>query len=360
MKQVISKKQFFIIVFIGFSITKLYVMPAVLAGFSKENLWFPTLLNFIWDLIFTLIIFSFISDTEHDYLTLLNSTFGTQTSKVIMLLYVIFFLFKAYVPIFEQKNSIELTFYETQPSLLTFMPFFIISFYIIIKGIYSYARSMEFLLSVSIIGFIIIFILSVSEGKYEYLLPVFSKPFSTTLYTEYNTLLWFGDSTYILFLLSYVKKPSEYKKTVCISYILCGIFTIIFLVVFYAIFGSIAERQYYALLKMSKYSLTLSNAGRFDYLATFLLALVSIFQTALPLILGSQLLNGVFDFKNKFLSPTILILLEITFSIITENDFFRSLNFIQTYITPFFIFMSYLIPFIVFVSQKRSVSYESI
>ena len=123
--------------------------------------------------------------------------------------------------------------------------------------------------------------------------------------------------------------------------------------VFYSIYGSIAERQYYAIMKMSKYSITLSNIGRFDYLASLLLLMVSVFQISLPLIFASISLNSCFAFKNKFISPFIVFAVEIAFSFLSQNDFFSVVNFTQKYTVWFFIIMTYVIPFILFLLVRR-------
>ncbi|MBR5438757.1 MAG: GerAB/ArcD/ProY family transporter [Clostridia bacterium] len=354
MEKSITSRQLAVITTVGFTITKLHILPASLSHFSKEALWLSALINIAIDFLLLLAVLKISNDAKNENVVLyFENKFGKNFTKVLCFIYALFFMLKTFIPIYEQKNSIELTFYETQPTFLTFMPFFIVAFYIVLKGVRPYARSMEISLWIFILGIAILFLLSSFSGNYSALLPIIPSNFSF-LNGSLKSLIWFGDPLLLLFFVGKVKRSENHDKKIITAYITYAVLTIIFLVVFYSIFDTIAERQYYASLKMSKYSISLSDIGRFDYLGAFLLSGINVFQVCLPLIFASILLSYCFNFKNKIIPALIVVLLEFIISILTQNDFFKSLSFIQNYAVYFFIIMTYLLPIIFLLKRRRN------
>ena len=352
MNSKITTRQLSIFIIIGFFITKIHALPALMANYVDESLYLPILINFLIDFLLLLVVIS-LNKSNETFLTLQQNTFGKVGGKIVCFFYFLFFMAKALVPIFEQESSIELTFYETQPLLITFLPYFAICFYFIIKGFKAILKSIEILLPFFIISIFVIVFLSLGEARFSSLLPLFSKSPMQILKSSLFTLIWFGDPIYILYFSGHLDFSKNYKKSVITSFIITAIFTTFFFILFYAVFDSISPRQYFAPIKMSKYSLTLSNIGRLDYLSSMILTLISTFITTLPLVFASLSLNDCFNFKNKFISPIIVVLLQFILAIITENDFLRSIKFISNYVVYFFIIMTYVLPFIIFLKAKR-------
>ncbi len=350
----ISTRQLFIIVSTGFTLTKLYIMPAYLSGIAKESMWLSATLNLVLDFFLLTLVLKIIKKTNnHSLLDSDLELFSPKITKFLCLAFAIFFIVKAFVPIVEQKNSIELTFYETQPTLLTFMPFFIVAFYIIIKGFKPFGRSYELCLWIYIFGISSILLLSVFAGDYKALLPIIGDEPINILKGSFYSLIWFGDPIYILFFAGYISKFNEGHKKLKWAYLIYSLSTIVILVVFYAVFDTIAPRQYYATLKMSKYSIALSNIGRFDYISAFMLAAMCVFQVCLPLLLANMCLNNFYNFKYPFVSPLIIISLEATFTILTEHNFLSTIDFISKYVVWFFIVMNYIVPIIFYLKTRR-------
>lgn len=356
----ITTRHLCIIIVVGFTLGKLYVLPALLAGMVGENMWLTTIINLIIDLLLLLMVCFILSRTNKTFYELLCYCFGNSGAKIISFLYALFFIGKAFIPIFEQKNTIELTFYETQPTLFTFMPFFIVAFYIAIKGLKPFAKSMEFCLWIFIFGLSVTTILALSAGDFSALLPVFSKSPKQLFTASFNSLLWYGDPVFLLYFIGHSTLHKKTTKNMVLSFVIYGAITLIIFIVFYAVFDSIAQRQYYAILKMSKYSITLSNIGRYDYIAALLLSAINVYQTSLPLLLGTIALNDCFSFKNKFTSPLIVFGVMITITLITQNHFFPSISFTQKYLIYFFVFMTYILPLIIFLLLIRRKSLWSL
>lgn len=354
MDKSVTSRQLAVITAVGFTITKLHILPASLAHFSNEALWLSALINILIDFLLLLLVLKLTREAKNENVILfLENKFGKTFAKTLCFLYAVFFMVKAFIPIYEQKNSIELTFYETQPTFLTFMPFFLVAFYVIYKGVRPYARSMEISMWLFVLGIAVLLLLSAFSGNYSSLLPIVPSN-ASFLNGSLKSLIWFGDPLYLLFFAGKIERSKNHDKNIIISFIIYAIITLAILVIFYSIFDVIAERQYYASLKMSKYSISLSDIGRFDYLGAFLLSGINVFQVCLPLIFASILLSYCFNFKNKVIPALIVTVLETLFSVLTQNDFFKSLNFIQNYAVYFFIVMTYLLPIIMLLKRRKT------
>lgn len=350
----LNSRQLCFIIITTATVSKLFFMPALLSGIAEEGLILSCLINYLIDFILLFIILKVYKNNENFcFFKMLESSYGKVVSKAIITLYALFFLFKVFIPMIEEKNSIELTFYETQPNVLTYIPIFAITFYVSLKGIKSFSRSMEIVTILFFVGISIILLLSFNVGDYDNLLPFFSKNPKSMLEGAFKTLLWFGDPIYILFFLNEIKKDNKMTKKVVISYLVSAIIILIVLTVFYAIFGSIAKRQFYAPIKMSKYSITLSNIGRFDYVGSLILSFASIFLIAMPLMFSSSLIKRVYSFKKAYTAPLIVNGLALLLTLVFENGFFSILRWFQNYGIFILITFTYLIPLITFIVYRR-------
>ncbi len=344
----INVRQLSIIIAVIFSVVKFFVLPAHVSGFSHEAGWMALFVNFSLDFLLLLICLYVVKNQPHAsvYETSVKF-FGKTFTKVVFVLYAVYFLLKAFIPILEQKNTISLTFYESQPTLLIFMPFFIVAFYIIIKGVNAFARSIEIISWLWAIGLLIIFALSIPAGKYASLLPLF-QPANKVLSGTINSLLWFGDPVIILFLAEFLSEKKDIYKKPIIAFIVATVITLLLVIVFYSVFQGISERQYYAPIKMSKYSITLSNIGRLDYFGSMMFSVVSVYGMTLPMLMATICINKVFSLKNNVIVPIIITVIELVAVYIFQNEIFTNIEFFQTYILPFMIIVCYLLPLILF------------
>ena len=94
--------------------------------------------------------------------------------------------------------------------------------------------------------------------------------------------------------------------------------------------------------------------GAIYLIIAFLLSGINVFQVCLPLIFSAILLAYCFNFKNKVIPCLIVVLIEFALSILTQNDFFKSLSFMQNYAVYFFILMTYLIPIIMLIKRRKN------
>ena len=74
----------------------------------------------------------------------------------------------------------------------------------------------------------------------------------------------------------------------------------LFLAVFFGVYGGLAPREHYAFSKIAQYFSALKTVGRIDLLLVYLLTLIFLLATILPILLSSYCLREVFGEKFKF------------------------------------------------------------
>lgn len=343
----------FVITF--FLATKIIILPSVLAGYAKESLWISALINLIIDGAMLFFILK-ISDKFDglSFFQILKENLGDLPTKIILFLYFIYFLLKAYSPIMEQKSFIEVALYETTHVVWIFAPIFLISTFFSYKGLKTVGRLADVLIWFTASAFSILISLSLPASKPSNLLPIIGIPIKSIFKGSWFTSLWYLDSTYILFLIGSFKRERLSKTKIMLSYGIFALAFILFLAVLYGEFGPLTKRQSFAPIKMGKYFLSVANSGRIDYVAGIALAIVCVFAVTLPLVFATLCLSHVFNFSHKIIPCIITNGIMATLFLTTQNYYFETFKIMQYFVVYFLVFMSYLLPLIlIFFKQGR-------
>lgn len=344
--------------FIAFSpLIKLFSMPSVLALLTEHDLWISACLNVIIDLITLFVLIYVARKTDKNYFEMLRDFFGNVGAKIICFIYILFFLLKSIVPITEQKNYLESTLYLSMPSFLYFFGFFIVAFYLSTKKLRVLGRLADVLFSFTISGFLTLIFLSLNNVDFTSILPIGAMGFRNIFAGSYHSFSWFGDAVYMVFFLGNFIKTKRFGIKIVASYLVNALLVIAFLIVFYGIFTSIAYRQRFALTEIAKYTTVISNTGRIDYLAIISLLFPLIISTSLPLFFASKILENIFNIKNKFISPLIVVGLAFLFVLIFNEYYYSIKGFILNALSFALLFFSNIFP-LIFIFTKNKEKYE--
>ena len=334
--------------------TKIIILPSVVASFSNESLCISALINLLIDggLLFFILK---MSDKFRGltFFQILKENLGDVPTKIILFLYFIFFILKAYSPIMEQKSYVEIALYETTHVVWIFAPIFLVSTFFAYKGLKTVGRLSDFLIWFLAFSFIILISLSIPVAKPSNLLPIIGVPLKNIFKGSFFSLLWHFDSTYLLFLIGCYKKESFSKTKIMSSFAICALAVLIFFAVLYSEFGPLTERQYFAPIKMGKYFLSISNSGRLDYIAGLALAIVCVFSITVPLVFAALCLTHVFNFKHKLIPCVITNGMSAILFLTTQNFYFETFKLLQYFGVYFLIFMAYILPFIMLFFKSR-------
>ena len=336
------------------AIGKMIVAPALGAKYADEALWISALINFIIDGAF--VVFALFLSEKFDGMTffeILETSFGKIFAKIVYFLFFIFFMVRAFIPIVEQKNYIEIALYETAPSVLTFLAFFLFSCFFCYKGIKSIARCSDITVWAAGFGIVVLLALSVPLTDMTNLMPLIGVPFGKILEGSKNTFVWYFDGVYILFLTGNFKKEKAYKRKIMLAYAVMAIVTIVYMMILYGEFGPITERQYFSPIQMGKSDVALSSVGRIDYIAGFVFAFVCVFTIATPLVFASYTLETVFEIRNKLI-PVFIVNGIALISLLVAHDYFIEIfRFLSKKAIWGYFAIAYVLPLITIFAKRQ-------
>ncbi len=281
----ISTRQLYFFLACVMPVGKLVFLPSLLARYAKNDLLFPMLISYLVQaaVVFAVLL---VSKNKCSLYELLKNTFGKAASIAILSVLSVFYFYAALVPLLEQRLFVQSVFYDTLPSLAAFAPFFVFSVYLCAKPLGSQGRVWDILGPIAVTGLAGILVLSIASTDFGALLPVGGGGFEGNLKALSAASGWFFDGAILLMLLGRIdyKKGTAWKGT--LFYLAGGAGVLLFLAVFYAVFGDFAANQYFAIAKTSKYFSGITVLGRIDFLFIYALALVMAFWAAVPLQAG--------------------------------------------------------------------------
>jgi len=338
------------------SVTKIVSMPSFLVSFAGRSLWISALLCFLLDLGLFIVLAHACKKYKCTFYELLCQNLNQTIAKIIMVILAIFFLLKAQFPILEEKFFVENTFYEEITSSFIFYPFILLCFYLCFKGLKLLKRTSFILALFSVLGLGLIIILTHKESSIINLLPLFQDSPKNIFLGSVNNLLFCGEGIYLLFFMGRTKNSNSLVLPLTFSLIAVYMAVISVIVSFYGVFGEVSMSKIFSLSQMSHYSLILSNVGRIDSIASFMIDFARLFALALPLILSAECLKCIFgeSTSSTLIVSGVLCALTLIFIIAFNEKNFFAFNLINKYLKYFFILINYILPpFILFFKEKN-------
>lgn len=323
--------------------SKFLEVPSLLAKNAEGDLLIPALLHFI---IQSAILFALLfaaSRSEQTLFERLNEKFGKGVI-VFYLLYAIYFVFAAILPLLDLEKYIYAVFFDTSPTVFSFGFFFIFSAYFCAKGIKSLGRAADICVFLFVIPFLALIGMSLTETDFTHLLPIFSNKFGDTMSALKYSVPHFSDAILLLPLIGNLKYKKGDTLKIMGGYATGAVSTLLFLAVFFSIFSSIAPREHYGFSKIAQYFPALSVVGRIDLLFVYLLTIVLLFFTCTPLLYSVDFTCRIIGTNKRSLFSAILNLSLFLFVLYCNKfyNFFYSL--ISGNLTLIFILIADMLP----------------
>ena len=261
---------------------KLLEVPSILASFTKGDLLLPAFLHYLLQTGLLIAVLIAASRLEEPLLLHLERRLG-KWINVFYILYSVFFLFYAVLPLLDVEKFVYAAFYDTSPTLFSFAAFFLFSAFLCTKGMKTLGRFSDFCLLLFLLPFFALLLLSLNEADATNLLPIFEQRFGHTVSAFTYTAPHFSDTVFLLPLIVNLRFEKGDGKKITLGYLFGGVCTLLFLGVFYGLYSTIAPREHYAFSKIAQYFPALSVVGRIDLIFVYLLCVVLFFYTATPL-----------------------------------------------------------------------------
>lgn len=298
MKAKISVRQICFILLIYTVASRLLLYPTSLTAACGRDLLFPALIDFLIQGIVIWAVAYLCSRTDKTFFALLKGGMGEVGARIVMGFFAAFFLLCALVPIFEQKLYVHAIFYDTVPSLLVFLPFFFFSVYAGSKGFDNMGRCADLCLPLFLISVSAILGMAAGEVKPSFLLPVLKTPANAVFGGALSTAFRFAEPCYLLMFMGRFSYKKGDAAKITLSYAGGALIVLLFLFVFYGIYGDIATSRQFAVSKISLFFSAIDTVGRIDLVALYILEIVMLFALVLNVQLAVQCLKDCSGVQN--------------------------------------------------------------
>lgn len=286
---------------------RLLELPRLLAEYAGGDLLLPALVGLINEFFAVFALFLTVKKLKKSIFQMVAERFGSGFSKTLYALYAAFFLLSSFVPLLDAEKFSHAAFSDASPTFFAFAPFFLLSGFVCVKGIKAIGRSADLTPLLFCIPLLGIFVMSVGQADFTALLPLFEKPVLKTAAATYKVLPHFLGGALAVPL---VGGAYEYKdgdgKRILPAYAVGAVITLLFLAVFYGVYGPLAPKTHYAVSKIAQYFPALAVVGRIDLLFVYAFTVVLFFYVALPLQLSVDCFVKATGFGNKPLISAVL------------------------------------------------------
>lgn len=294
----ISTRQVCFIMFAFTAVTKLLLYPTVLSLECGRDLLLPAVINFliggvvVWSLSFLA------SRTDKTFFQLLEGTFGNVVARIIYALFAVMFLFAALLPVFEQKQYVHAIFYDTAPSLTVFLPFLVFAVYVCSKKFTNIGRCADVCLPIFVFCMAALFAMSFTEVEWDNLAPMFRTPAKNIFGSALGSAYAFVEPCWLLMFLGHFKYKKGDAAKITLSYAGGAAVVLLFLAVFYGIYGAITPSRTFALARTSLFFPAIETMGRIDLILLFALEIVMLFAVVLNIQLAVHCVASTLNLKD--------------------------------------------------------------
>lgn len=323
----IKSRQLCFILIAYTAVTKLLVYPTVLASMCGRDLLIPAAINFI---IGALIIWSvsfLCSKTDKTFFELLQGTIGKIGAKIVYGFFAAFFILATIVPVFEQKLYVHAIFYDTVPSLLVFIPFFMFSVYAAAKSFGNVGRCADICLPIFAVTMFFIILMSWSEAEWSNLLPAFTVPAGKLFAGASGTAYAFIEPCWLLMFMRHFKYEKGDAAKLTLSYALGALIVLLFLAIFVGIYGDIAVSRTFAVSRTAIFFSAIDTIGRIDLILLYVLEIVMLFALVLNIQLAVHCLSLCTGYNNKMVLSVAVNAALLIILVVCDNLFSRIHDF---------------------------------
>ncbi|MBO5286314.1 MAG: GerAB/ArcD/ProY family transporter [Clostridia bacterium] len=341
--------------FIAFlPVVKMFTMPKSAAEACNEDMWISILLCLIIDYATILALIKINKTHQKPFYDILKDRFGTITAKTIFFVYFLFFMIKAFTPIFELRNFVQNSFYSTSLRTFPFVPFFILSVYFCTKKYSVLGRLSDLLWIMTVLGVSLILFLSIANADFGAIMPIFNNGLNI-FKGSYFITPWFTDASYLLFMIGFFKHEEKTTLKLSLAFLAHGIIILLFSIVFYCSFTFVAKREFFPLSEIAKYSGVINAIGRFDYIAILIILISNTVSVALPLYFATKTLSMIIPIKNNVIIPIIINVSHLIIATFFERYQQFIIAIIHLNLSPVMLCLGNIAPFLLlFIKPKKA------
>ena len=272
-------------------VPKLLEAPSLLAYFSKGDLLLPAFLHYVLQTGVLIALLCVCARSDKPLFQRLREVSKPLAAAVYIAL-AAYFIFSDLFPLLDLARFADTAFFDTAPSVSAFLPFFLLSAFICVKDEKAIGRSADLCMPIFLFAFFGLIFMAFGETDFTELFPMFGTSAGENFKGVYHSFVHFSDMALMIPLLGAYRYEKGDGKKIVGAYAGGGAFVLLFLAVFYGVFGALAPRETYAFDKIARYFSALDVVGRVDLLLVYLITVVLLYAYALPLQLAVICLCG--------------------------------------------------------------------
>lgn len=323
----INSRQICFIMLAYTAVGRLLLYPSSLSGVCGNDLLFPILIDFAVQTAVVWAVCFLCSKTDKTFFKLLEDTFGNIVARIIYGLFALYFVFSAILPMIEQKLYVGQIFYDTVPSLLVFLPFFIFSVYAGCKEFKNIGRCADISLPIFLTAFAVMLFMAFTEVDLTNLLPILKTPANRIFKGALGSFFRFTEPSFLLMFMGHFKYKKGDTAKITLSYAGGGLIVILFAAVFYSIYGVISPSRDFAVSRVAIFFPAIEMIGRIDLIALYILEIAMLFALVLNIQLAVHCLQNCTGIQmNGTLSVAVNAVLFVLV-IVLDNSFNGLLEF---------------------------------
>lgn len=335
---------------------KLLEVPSLLASFAKGDILLPAILQFLAQTLALLGVLYASSRSETSLWERIQQRLGKGVI-FFYLFFAVYYLFFAILPLLDFEKFVYAAFFDTAPTTFSFGFFFILLAFVCSKGIKSFSRCADLCLFLFLLPFFALNILACFETDLTKLLPLFGTSFKGITQAISHTSLHFSDTLLLFPLIAKLQYKKGDGAKITLGYGAGAVITLLFLAVFFGIFSSIAPREHYAFSKIAQYFSALKVLGRVDLIFIYLLSIVLLFYTCLPLLYTTECISSIFSLKATIFPAVTLSFLLFLFTLFMNKYYNGFYSVISGSCAPIFLLISYPLPIFCLLFPAKGASY---
>ena len=331
---------------------KLLEAPSILAKHAGGDLLFPAILHFLVQTLILLALLYAASKSETPLIDRLKNALGKGV-YILYGVYAVYFLFSATLPLLDMEKFVYATYFDTAPTLFSFGVFFLFAAFVCTKGIKAVGRCADLCLFLFLLPFLALSFMAVSKTDFSLLLPFFGTKLSSSVNAFTHTAPHFSDAILLFPLIANLRYKENDGAKVVAGYGGGALLTLFFLAVFYALYGSLAEREHYAFAKIGQYFPALSVVGRIDLIFVYFLSVVLLFFLCLPLQYTTYAVSAICHTERKTLISALLNLALFVFVLFFNRRYNAVYALISGKLSPVFWLFADIFPlFVLFLPRN--------
>lgn len=354
MKDRISVRQICFIMLAYTAVSRMLIYPTSLTAACGRDLLFPALIDFTLQGVVIWAVSYLCSRTDKTFFGLLKGSIGEVGARIVMGFFAAFFALCAIVPIFEQKLYVHAIFYDTVPSLVIFLPFFFFAVYAGSKGFGNIGRCADLCLPLFLVSFAAIFGMSVVEMHPSALLPVLKTSAKSVFGGALSTAYRFAEPCYLLMFMGRFRYRKGDAAKITLSYAGGAAIVLLFLALFYGIYGDISTSRQFAVAKVSLFFSAIDIVGRIDLIALYVLEIVMLFALVLNIQLSVQCVKYCTGVENTGLLSLAVCAVLATILIACNHYFFGMTQVFSRWMWIVYVLFATVFPLCAWALKRRS------